>query len=316
MCHLPLPEIRLQFAAVTLADELNFTRAAERLKITQPALSKQIKELEDRLGFAVFVRDQKRVELTESGQVFVRGCKDSLAILERAVRSARSMQDDIQPVVTIGHGPYVDPLLISALLSVHLPLYPNLRLRMESMFPHELTHSVLSAELDLAIVDDPIENPLLTQVSLTAAPLHAVMAADNPAAQERTVALESFDSVGWMMFQKRVNPTLYDRVLETANRSGIAPVELHHYLSPHEVVQLISENFGIALMPQGTAEQLARHEIVVRPLSSKAFSVSTHLVLRADQSSRLINEFGRAFLKRAIPNAKQAEASGQMLLCL
>lgn len=69
------PEVRLQLAAITLAEELNFTRAADRLKITQPALSKQIAELENRIGFAVFKRDQKRVELTESGQVFIRGAE-------------------------------------------------------------------------------------------------------------------------------------------------------------------------------------------------------------------------------------------------
>jgi DNA-binding transcriptional LysR family regulator len=90
MGHLSLPEIRLQIAAITLAEELNFTRTAERLRITQPALSKQIAELEDRIGFSVFTREQKRVELTQAGEVFVRGCKDAHAILEKAVQLQRS----------------------------------------------------------------------------------------------------------------------------------------------------------------------------------------------------------------------------------
>ena len=67
-----IPEVRLQLAAVVLAEEMNFTRAAERINITQPVLSKQIAELERRLGFLVFKRNQKRVELTEAGQVFIR----------------------------------------------------------------------------------------------------------------------------------------------------------------------------------------------------------------------------------------------------
>src|ERR1700678_1815460 len=117
------PEVRLQLAAITLAEELNFTRAADRLKITQPALSKQIAELENRIGFAVFKRDQKRVELTESGQVFIRGCRDAFAILEKSIRLARANLDEVQPLVTIGHSPYADPGLISAILGTHLPLY-------------------------------------------------------------------------------------------------------------------------------------------------------------------------------------------------
>jgi DNA-binding transcriptional LysR family regulator len=316
MGHLSLPEIRLQIAAVTLAEELNFTRTAERLRITQPALSKQIAELESRLGFGVFIRDQKRVELTEAGQVFVRGCGDSLALLEKAVRTARATQDDIQPVVTIGHSPYVDPALISALLGVHLPLYPNLRLRMESRFANELVHSVLSAELDLAILEDPLDNPLLTLVSLATVPLHALMSADHPAAKKRSVDLEDFRNVGWMMFPKRANPNTYDKILEMGKQATVMPVELHHYMAPQEVVQLISENFGIAFMPKGIAEQMAGSEIVARPFGSKSLQLTSHLALRADQSSRLVNEFGRAFLKRAIPNVHQAEASGQLLLKL
>ena len=66
------PEVRLQLAALILAEELNFTRAAERLTITQPALSKQIVELENKVGVSVFKRNQKRVELTNAGQVFIR----------------------------------------------------------------------------------------------------------------------------------------------------------------------------------------------------------------------------------------------------
>ena len=313
---LSLPEIRLQIAAVSLAEELNFTRTAERLRITQPALSKQIAELESRLGFAVFIRGQKRVDLTEAGQVFVRACRDSLAILEKGVRMARAAQEEIQPVVTIGHSPYVDPALVSGLLSVHLPLYPSLRLRMESRFAHELVHSVLSAELDLAILEEPLENPLLTLVALSSLPIHSLMSADHPAARRGRVEVADFANVGWMMFPKRANPTMYERVLEMGKQAGIAPVELHHYMAPQEVIQLIAENFGVAFMPKGIAEQLAGSEIVARPFAAKNLQTTSYLALRADQSSRLVNEFGRAFLKRAIPNGQQAETSGQLLLKL
>ena len=175
---LSIPNIRLQIAAITLSEELNFTRAADRLKITQPALSKQIVELEKRLGFAVFKRDQKRVELTDAGQVFIRGCRDALAILERSVRTGKSAQDEMEPLITIGHSPYVDPCLISALLAIHLPLHPGLRLRMESMFAMDLAHGVLAAELDLAIISEPSENPLLTLVPIGSAPLPKQLAGD------------------------------------------------------------------------------------------------------------------------------------------
>jgi len=280
---LSLPDVRLQIAALTLAEELNFTRAADRLDITQPALSKQIAELESRLGFIVFKRNQRRVELTDAGQVFIKGCKDAVALLEKSVRLARATHDDVQPVLTVGHSPYVDPALVSALLSVHLPLHPNLRLRMESMFAIDLAHSVLAAELDLALITEPSDNPLLTCVQIATAPLCVAMPVDHPAARQRSVSMKDLGGVGWMIFPRKSHPTIYERVLEAARQAGMSPVELHHYLSPQEVVQLIVENFGIAFVAKGVSDALQGREIAVSypatlsyvPINPLAWSTSS-----------------------------------------
>jgi DNA-binding transcriptional LysR family regulator len=303
-------------AVITLAEELNFTRAADRLKITQPALSKQIAELESRLGVIIFKRNQKKVELTDAGQVLVIGFRDAMALLEKAVRQARTTNDEIHPVVTIGHSPCGDPSLISAIVSVHLPLYPNLRLRVESMFALDLAHSVLAAELDLAIIAEPSENPHLTLVQLATVPLCVVMPADHPAARRGSASIEEFGNVGWMIFSRKVHPVIYDRILDVGRQAAASPVELHHYVVPQEAVQLISENFGIAFMSRGVAEQIRHPEIVVRPLSEAALHVTSYLVLRADQSSRLVNEFGRPLLRKLSPNSKIEDASGQLSLGL
>jgi hypothetical protein len=79
------------------------------LRITQPALSKQISELQSQIGFVVFKRSQRHVELTETGQVFISGCCYALAILERAIRLAKSTHGGVEPRITIGHSPYIDP---------------------------------------------------------------------------------------------------------------------------------------------------------------------------------------------------------------
>ncbi|ADW68510.1 LysR family transcriptional regulator [Granulicella tundricola] len=309
-------ETRLQLAAITLADELNFTRAAERLKITQPALSKQIAELEGRVGFTIFKRTQKKVELTDAGQVFVRGCKDALALFEKSLRLARATHEEVLPVLTVGHSPYIDPGLVSALLSVHLPLHPDLRLRMESMFALDLAHAVVAAELDLAIITEPSDNPLLTNVLIATAPLCIAMPADHPAAHRRSVTMQDLAGIGWIIFSRRTHPKIYERVLEVGRQAGISPVELHHYLGAQEVVQLITENLGVAFVPKGVSDTMQSQEIAVRPLSEAALQVRSYLVLRADESSRLVNEFGRAFLRKVIPNGNIVDSSGQMRLGL
>lgn len=309
-------EFRLQIAAMTLAEELNFTRAAERLHITQPALSKQISDLETRVGFLVFKRNQKKVVLTEAGQIFIRGCRDSNAVLERAIRLARATQDEIQPVITIGHSPYVEPALVSALLSVHLPLYPHLRLRIESMFALDLSHGVMSAELDLAIITEPTDNPQLTLVRIQQSALCAVMPAEHSAAAKRLVSMEDFGGVGWMVFPRKAHPIVYDRILDAARNANVSPVELHHYVSPQQSIQLIKENFGVAFVAPGTVELFRDANLTVRPFSTPSLQVSTYLVLRANQPSRLINEFGRALLRKLLPYPNLTNQSEQLALGL
>jgi DNA-binding transcriptional LysR family regulator len=72
------------------------SRAAERLAISQPALSKKIAELENRVGFMIFKPDQRHVELTEAGHVFVPGCKDAFTMIEKADRVTRT-HEEIRP---------------------------------------------------------------------------------------------------------------------------------------------------------------------------------------------------------------------------
>lgn len=309
-------DIRFQKAAVILADELNFTRAAERLRITQPALSKQIFALEERLGFKVFERSQRQVNLTDAGEVFIRGCRDASAVLERAIRLAKITHDEAPPIITIGYSPYTDPLLVSSLLAVHMPLYANLKLRLESMFAPDLAHGISTSELDLAIITEPSENPHLTRVKLVTHSLCVIMPSDYPAASKQSVSIRDFGGIGWIVFARRAQPVIYDRLMEEADLAEMTPVELHHYLSPEESIRLIGENFGVAFVEKGIAEQIRAHGIAVRPLSHPSLQVSSFLVLHSDQSSRLVNEFGRAFLKKVPPNNKVETVSGQLLLHL
>jgi len=150
-----------------------------------------------------------------------------------------------------GHSPYADPALVSSLLAVHLPLYPELRFRIESMFALDLAHGVLSTELDLALIAEPSASPLLTLVELSSAPLCAVLSVDHPATSKQSVSIEDFGDVGWMLFPRKAHPIIYDRVMDVARSAGVSLVELHHYVSPQQVVQLIEENFD-HVVPRGT----------------------------------------------------------------
>lgn len=184
------------------------------------------------------------------------------------------------------------------------------------MFASELAHSVLVSELDLAIITEPSENAQLTLVKLATHPLCVVMPVEHPAATKSSVSMDDFGGVGWMVFPRKSHPSIYDRLMEQARIAAASRVELHHYVSPQETLQLISENFGVAFAAKGIAEQLGGRKIAVRLLMHKTLQITSYLVLRSDQASRLVNEYGRALIRKILPASRLESASGQLLLGL
>ena len=122
-----LPDIRLLQAAIVLAEELHFSRAADRLHIAQSTLSKQIFRLEDEIGFHLFVHNHQVVEITDAGRVFVEEAREAVFHAERAVLSGRAVFNGANDLLNLGRSAYTDPFLVSTLLSVRLPLFPGMR---------------------------------------------------------------------------------------------------------------------------------------------------------------------------------------------
>jgi DNA-binding transcriptional LysR family regulator len=102
-------ETRLVRAVATLAEELSFARAAHKLNISQPALSKQITDLEECHGFQLFTRSNKRdVQLTDAGRIFVEAARSALTQIELGARRARAAHEGNSSTLMVGHSPYAD----------------------------------------------------------------------------------------------------------------------------------------------------------------------------------------------------------------
>ena len=130
-----LPELRLLEAAIAVAQDLNFSRAAERLHIDQSTVTKRISSLEAQLGFKLFERTHQSVEITEPGRRFVEEAREAASHMERAVSSASAAFRGAEDTLNIGTTAATDPFLVSTLMSVRVPLYPRLKLRFSSDYP-------------------------------------------------------------------------------------------------------------------------------------------------------------------------------------
>jgi len=111
-------------AAIALAEELNYSRAAARLRIEQSTLSKRIVELESQIDLRLFVRNHQTVELTDAGRHFVEDARNAVLYAERAVADARAALRGADEVLHIGRSVYADPYLVTAIQSIQLSSFP------------------------------------------------------------------------------------------------------------------------------------------------------------------------------------------------
>jgi DNA-binding transcriptional LysR family regulator len=298
----PNVEIRHLHAVIALAEELNFTRAADRLHITQPALSKQITDLEAEHRFHLFTRHKRRiVELTDAGRLFVEEARSALSHTERAVHFARAAQDGADSILTIGHSPYANHDWVSTMLAIRLPLYPRLGIRLKTQFAMESVHSVLVGEVNLAIVTAPPQDTQITAVPFAPAPLYAVLPENHPAAHKERLVLRDLAKDEWILFPKRFDPVVFEAIMDAAQSGSIAPKHAHDVIAPQQAVELVSEHLGVAILTQPWTTGSHADGVVVKPLSDTSLCFKTCVILRANNTSRLVEEYVRMFLRKYAP---------------
>jgi DNA-binding transcriptional LysR family regulator len=293
-----LPEIRLLETAIVLAEELHFSRAAERLRIDQSTVSKRIEELESKLGFRLFERTHQIVELTDAGRKFVEEARLALLHVERAIESGRTANHDVETVLNVGRSPYTDPFLVTTLLSVKLPLYPQLKIELTQQFSCDLIREVLAGCLDLAIATEPPESKRLTMVKVAEAPFYIAMSEDDELACERFVTLEALANRCWVLFERRVHPPVYDAVMRIAQERKVAPARVQHIVVPEDAFPFIADGASVAFVVKSGALRIARNGVTVRPLAEDALSLKTYLASHVENRSKVVSELVRAFMRK------------------
>src|SRR5260370_29271980 len=180
-------------------------------------------------------------------------------------------------------------------------MYQKLKVRLLTRFPIDVVRRVLAGELNFALVTAPPEDAQITAVPFARAPLYVALPEAHPAARKEHLALRDLARDEWILLAKPVHPILHDAILETARLEGIGPKNGHEVMTAHQAVHLVSEHAGVAIFAKPTTLRVYDEGVVVKPLSDTPLWFETCLVMRAGDSSRLVNEFARLFLRRFTP---------------
>jgi DNA-binding transcriptional LysR family regulator len=294
-------------SALALSETLNFTKAARRLRISQPMLTKNIQELEDFLGGRLFERDRKTVRLNDAGRAYIEQAKLSIMYAERASQAARSAMENVETILHVGRSPYADPYLVSTLHSIQLPLYSRLRVELSSQFSCDLIEEVVSGALDVAMVTEPPDSQHITKVKISESPFFIAMSKRDRLAGEPFVTMECLNNHSWILFERRLHPPLYDSVMRVAEQKHSIPKKVRHITAPEEAFPHLDDGECVAFVVKAGALLLARNGVTVRPLAVPELTLRTYLASRADDESKVVSEFVRAFMRKLLPPKKHVQ---------
>lgn len=247
----PPPIRKLQYV-LAVARELHFRRAAERLNVSQPYVSRQIKELEEELGFQIFRRDP--VTLTPPGEELAKRVAEIMtrfdADFHAAVDAARSANRTAHREFTIGHCGSISTLLRHEIRNALRLEIPNLRLRFRIVSVSEMAETLATGGIQLALAMSPPPSGDLEQLRLASDRFVAVASARSSWPQAGRLSLAELNKKPLILQDyRRTHPYLYQWLLRQCLERGLRPLVVEEAASPHEAVDLVEHGIGIALLP-------------------------------------------------------------------
>jgi DNA-binding transcriptional LysR family regulator len=291
---------------VTLAEELHFGRAAQRLAISQPPLSQQIQQLEEELGGPLFARTSRRVELTEAGRVFLPEARAALARTEQATEIGRRATRGEIGELRLGFTASA-PLanVMPAIIRGFRERWPDVHLTLQEMLSHQQMQALRDGALDVAFLrapTDPTQADAQVTAQVTAVELHreellVFLHRSHRLARTRAsqrVVLADLAEDFFVHFSREAGASTYDQFIELCRAAGFRPRMRQEAREAATIIGLVAADLGVTLMAS-SFRNINLANVVTRRLAEPAPHLSTWLAHRTDDASAVV----RAFLEIA-----------------
>lgn len=251
---------------VAVAEELHYGRAAARLRMTQPPLSRQIQLLERDLQVRLFDRSGRAVRLTPAGQAFLRDARRLLHEAENATLAVRRVPSGEAGVVRVGFTATSAYGKLGGVLETARERLPHVDVVLRELVTREQLDMLSSGALDLGLVRPPITRPELDSRRLLAESLLAALPAGHPLAAAERLSPADFDAADVVMYSPTEARYFHELLVSVFREAHVSPHYTQHVSQVHTVLALVRAGLGIALVPS-TATLLRFDGVVLRPVA-------------------------------------------------
>ncbi|MBP5343046.1 LysR family transcriptional regulator [bacterium] len=242
-------DVRTLYYFITIAEELNITKAAEKLCMSQPPLSSQMKSLEEELDTILFVRGKRHLQLTESGKLLYRHAKEILSLVNKTAEEIRAMGKGISGKISIGLVEGSAPNIAAEWIETFIANYKNVEFSIIDGNSDELIQKLRSGLINLAVITSPCDNTLLNSFKVGQEKMTAFMSKNSPLASlpGTTIDLAMLKDLPLIIpSRESMNRMIYKWFKEAHIEPKII-CKMDNYL---DVAALSGRNIGISLFPK------------------------------------------------------------------
>ena len=274
---------------VSVAEELNVRRAATRLHVAQPALSRQIRQLEFEIGTELFRREKRRIFLAPAGMMFLPEARRILAASQHAIAIAQAGERGELGNLSIG---FVESAAFGILPSVvkrFRKQFPSVGLSLLELVTNEQLRAFHENRLDVGFLRTPIDDRDVSTRTILREPLIAALPLSHPLARRKHVKLAQLAGEPFILFPRALGPNFFDQIVGACRRSGFGPKIVQEAIQMGTIVSLVATGLGVALVP-ASVKNVRRRGVVYKPLTSPS-EVELSMAWRGDNPNPTLARF-------------------------
>ncbi|WOF45888.1 LysR family transcriptional regulator (plasmid) [Sphingopyxis indica] len=278
---------------VAVAEELNFSRAATRLNISQPPLSQQIAALEAELGAKLLVRNSRGVELTAAGRTFLKRAREILSLTQEAVEETQWADRGSAGTLSVGYMSSVMLLKLGAYLKRFCSDVPSADLILERMPSDQQYMAVLRGELDVGFVDLALDHAEITDADrLDVRPtleehLLLCVSCDHPLAERSQIAARDLEGLPFVALSRHGYSASYERLCQICDVAGFQPFIRQQVASMPIAIAMAAAGYAVALVPDLRGTLADQGAIRLIPLEEDP-RITVFMISRRDDQMPLV----------------------------
>ncbi|WP_002147477.1 LysR substrate-binding domain-containing protein [Bacillus cereus] len=281
-------DIRKMRYFITVAEELNFSRAAERLMMAQPPLSQEIRKLEEELGVQLFHRTKRMVELTDAGKIFLEGARQTLLQVDRTIKETQLANEGKTGHLIIG---FVDSTeTVIDILKTFRERYPKIQLILREMTTDQQIKALYEKQIHIGFIRSKQNNEILASEVCSEECLKLVLHQDHPLVSLPKISMKSLVDEPFILFPRHFGTNFYDLIISYFWEHGVSLNIVQEAIQMQTIVNLVAAGMGISVVPS-SVESYKKSGVIYKEIQENTPKINLYVGWRQDEKSVVLENF-------------------------